>query len=276
MGTSIRAHQVPADDCDASEPMRQTRDEEVQEIAEEAYRGAQAAAHRPSRPARRDRRAAARATRSSSATRSSRDHGQPPRRLARRPRRRRGAHGRRSPEARRATGGGARHEDGQPALRPSRCLGAPPRARRRRRSIDSAPMFELIDHVGVAVDDLDAAVALYQGRLGDAARPPRDGHRVRVSRRYSWTSATGTSSCSAPLGPETPRWQVHRRRRPRPAPRCLPRRRHRRDARRARRERDRADRPRAAGRDPWQPRRLRAPPLHRPRAHRDRRTRGGH
>jgi cell division protease FtsH len=40
MGTSIRAHQVPADDFNVSEAMRRTRDEEVQAIAEEAYRGA--------------------------------------------------------------------------------------------------------------------------------------------------------------------------------------------------------------------------------------------
>jgi cell division protease FtsH len=41
MGTSIRSHQVPADDFNVSEFLRQTRDEEVQAIAEEAYRGAQ-------------------------------------------------------------------------------------------------------------------------------------------------------------------------------------------------------------------------------------------
>jgi cell division protease FtsH len=41
MGTSIRSHQVPADDWNISEMMRQRRDEEVNEIAEEAYRGAQ-------------------------------------------------------------------------------------------------------------------------------------------------------------------------------------------------------------------------------------------
>ena len=40
MGTSIRSHQVPADDWNISEMMRQRRDEEVSEIAEEAYRGA--------------------------------------------------------------------------------------------------------------------------------------------------------------------------------------------------------------------------------------------
>ena len=40
MGTKIRSHQVPSDDYNVSESLRQTRDEEVQEIAEEAYRGA--------------------------------------------------------------------------------------------------------------------------------------------------------------------------------------------------------------------------------------------
>jgi hypothetical protein len=40
MGTSIRAHQVPADDFNVSDAMRQTRDEEVEAVAEEAYRGA--------------------------------------------------------------------------------------------------------------------------------------------------------------------------------------------------------------------------------------------
>ena len=40
MGTTIRSHQVPANDWDVSEMMRQRRDEEVTEIAEEAYRGA--------------------------------------------------------------------------------------------------------------------------------------------------------------------------------------------------------------------------------------------
>ena len=47
MGTAIRAHQVPADDFDVSEALRQTRDEEVQAIAEEAYRGRPAPARGP-------------------------------------------------------------------------------------------------------------------------------------------------------------------------------------------------------------------------------------
>ena len=37
------------------------------------------------------------------------------------------------------------------------------------------PMFGRIDHIGVAVEDLDAAIALYEQQLRDAARPPRDG-----------------------------------------------------------------------------------------------------
>ena len=40
MGTTIRAHQAPADDYSVSEALKQTRDEEVQAVAEEAYRGA--------------------------------------------------------------------------------------------------------------------------------------------------------------------------------------------------------------------------------------------
>ena len=40
MGTTIRSHQVPAEDFNLSENLRQTRDEEVAAICEEAYRGA--------------------------------------------------------------------------------------------------------------------------------------------------------------------------------------------------------------------------------------------
>ena len=40
MGTTIRAHQLPADDFTMSESLRKTRDDEVHAIAEEAYRGA--------------------------------------------------------------------------------------------------------------------------------------------------------------------------------------------------------------------------------------------
>jgi cell division protease FtsH len=40
MGTRIRAQQIPSDDVNVSEAMREVRDEEVEAIAEEAYRGA--------------------------------------------------------------------------------------------------------------------------------------------------------------------------------------------------------------------------------------------
>ncbi len=40
MGTTIRAHHLPADDFTSSEALRRTRDEEVGAIADEAYRGA--------------------------------------------------------------------------------------------------------------------------------------------------------------------------------------------------------------------------------------------
>jgi cell division protease FtsH len=40
MGTTIRAHQLPADDLTLSESLRKTRDDEVHAIADEAYRGA--------------------------------------------------------------------------------------------------------------------------------------------------------------------------------------------------------------------------------------------
>jgi cell division protease FtsH len=40
MGTTIRAHQVPAEDVALSESVRQVRDEEVEALAEEAYGGA--------------------------------------------------------------------------------------------------------------------------------------------------------------------------------------------------------------------------------------------
>jgi cell division protease FtsH len=40
MGSTIRSHQVPADDYTVSEATRQLRDEEVREIAEDSYRGA--------------------------------------------------------------------------------------------------------------------------------------------------------------------------------------------------------------------------------------------
>jgi cell division protease FtsH len=42
MGTTIRSHQLPADDLGLSESLRRKRDDEVQALTEEAYRGATA------------------------------------------------------------------------------------------------------------------------------------------------------------------------------------------------------------------------------------------
>ena len=56
-------------------------------------------------------------------------------------------------------------------------------------------MFARIDHIGVAVEDLDAAIALYErdasGWRSRTARPSTS----RGSRRCCSTSATRTSSC---------------------------------------------------------------------------------
>jgi methylmalonyl-CoA epimerase len=65
-------------------------------------------------------------------------------------------------------------------------------------------MFARVDHIGVAVDDLDAALALY----GDALQMPvahRRGRRAAgVSRRCCSTSARTTSSSCARSAPDTP------------------------------------------------------------------------
>ena len=65
-------------------------------------------------------------------------------------------------------------------------------------------MFGLIDHVGVAVEDLDAALALYEGTLRDAGRPPRDGRGAGRRGGPARRRRRATSSCCSPLGPDTP------------------------------------------------------------------------
>jgi methylmalonyl-CoA/ethylmalonyl-CoA epimerase len=64
-------------------------------------------------------------------------------------------------------------------------------------------MFGLIDHVGVAVDDLDAALELYQGAF---AMPLA--HRETVTEQGVEAVLLDVGSCHvellAPLGPETP------------------------------------------------------------------------
>jgi methylmalonyl-CoA/ethylmalonyl-CoA epimerase len=64
-------------------------------------------------------------------------------------------------------------------------------------------MFGLIDHVGVAVDDLDAALELYQGAF---AMPLA--HRETVTEQGVEAVLLDVGTCHvellAPLGPETP------------------------------------------------------------------------
>jgi methylmalonyl-CoA/ethylmalonyl-CoA epimerase len=64
-------------------------------------------------------------------------------------------------------------------------------------------MLELIDHVGVAVDDLDEAVALYEGALGMPLV-----HRETVESQGVEAAlldvGDGHIELLAPLGPETP------------------------------------------------------------------------
>lgn len=64
-------------------------------------------------------------------------------------------------------------------------------------------MFGLIDHVGVAVEDLDAALALYQGAF---AMPLA--HRETVTEQGVEAVLLDVGSCHvellSPLGPDTP------------------------------------------------------------------------
>lgn len=63
-------------------------------------------------------------------------------------------------------------------------------------------MFELIDHVGVAVEDLDSAIALYEGTLGMPLV-----HRETVAEQGVEAVLLDAGPCHVellrPLGPET-------------------------------------------------------------------------
>jgi len=63
-------------------------------------------------------------------------------------------------------------------------------------------MFELIDHVGVAVEDLDSAVSLYEGTLGMPLA-----HRETVAEQGVEAVLLDVGDCHVellrPLGPET-------------------------------------------------------------------------
>ena len=64
-------------------------------------------------------------------------------------------------------------------------------------------MFGLIDHVGVAVEDLDAALALYEGTFGMPLA-----HRETVAEQGVEAVLLDVGDCHVellrPLGPETP------------------------------------------------------------------------
>ena len=134
-------------------------------------------------------------------------------------------------------------------------------------------MFGRIDHIGVAVEDIDAALELYEGAF---AMPLA--HRETVEEQgveaVLLDVGDGHVELLRPLGPETAVGKFLERKGPglhhvAYAVDDI-------DAtlREARRRRPRADRQRAAGRHPREPRRLPAPAQHRRRADRDRRTRG--
>jgi methylmalonyl-CoA/ethylmalonyl-CoA epimerase len=63
-------------------------------------------------------------------------------------------------------------------------------------------MLELIDHVGVAVEDLDAAISLYEGKLGMPLA-----HRETVEEQGVEAVLVDVGACHVellrPLGPET-------------------------------------------------------------------------
>ena len=64
-------------------------------------------------------------------------------------------------------------------------------------------MFGRIDHIGVAVEDLDAAIELYEKSFEMALAHRETVEPSRASRRCCSTSARATSSCWRPLGPDT-------------------------------------------------------------------------
>ena len=61
-----------------------------------------------------------------------------------------------------------------------------------------------VHHVGIAVDDLDASLARLRGALRRPRSSTARASRTRASRRRRSASARAGSSCSRPLGPDTP------------------------------------------------------------------------
>src|ERR671923_732526 len=70
------------------------------------------------------------------------------------------------------------------------------------RSYSPRPVFGRIDHIGVAVDDLDGAIALYEGRLGMPMQ-----HRETVEEQGVEAVLLGVGDSHVellrPLGPDT-------------------------------------------------------------------------
>ena len=107
-------------------------------------------------------------------------------------------------------------------------------ARRRSRPADRRLLprrvFGRIDHIGIAVNDLDAAVQLYGGSFDMARAAPRD-RRGAGRRSGALEVGEGHIELIRPLSEDTGVAQVHREERRGHAPRGLPGRRHRRRAR---------------------------------------------
>ena len=132
-------------------------------------------------------------------------------------------------------------------------------------------VFERIDHIGVAVDDLDAAIALHE-QTYDMRLVHRETVTEQGVEAVLLDVGENHVELLLPLADDTPVGRVPRQARPGPAPRRLPGGRHRRGARPAARPRRAADRRDAAHRDPRIARRVPASERHRRRAHRARRT----
>ena len=132
-------------------------------------------------------------------------------------------------------------------------------------------MFGLIDHIGVATDDLDASLELYEGSFEMPLA-----HRETVSDQGVEAVLLDVGDCHVellrPLAPDTPVGKFLERKGPGLHHVAYRVERHRRDAGEPARGRDRADRRRGPDRHPPEPRRVSAPALDRRRAHRNRST----
>ncbi len=109
-----------------------------------------------------------------------------------------------------------------------------------------AAVFGRIDHIGVAVEDIDAALALYESSF-EMALAHRETVESQGVEAVLLDVGDGHVELLAPLGPDTPVGKFLAKNGRRPAPRRLRGRRHRRHPGAARRRRHRADRLRSRG-----------------------------